>query len=484
MERLALLISAGQPEAEMKPQRLLATLLAASLLMVACGGGNGSPANSGNNGENNATPGTSSTTTGSTGSTRTAQISELRNSVDARQTTAIDWATAAEGDPINAGGGVRTGDESRVRIDTSDKSLIRIGANTEFQLLEFSPQTENPVTRLHLDAGQVWVQVTEALGTGSFEVETPAGVATVRGSLMSVAFDRAAGQLAVTCLEGECELRDQAQNTVQLVAGEASEIVGVGQGPGAVRRMRRVELQAWIDNFPEAAEIAGRLLALLGEETPTPTTPGGSVGQTACDHPYFPMRPGATWTYSSNVGAVIWTIESVTGDTTSASAVMAFTMAEIQGTYNWTCTASGGLTSYDFGNMSGAGLTVFNFEVSNTSGSFLPPAELLTVGYGWTNVYDTSMSFSGAGEGSSTSSTNESLTVIGAEPVSFGGETFEAIQVARSGSITTQGSFGGISVPSQTIPINSTMVFARGVGPTSFTDDTGNTQQLVSYNIP
>lgn len=469
----------------MKTKPALTTLLAASLLLTACGGGNNPPTDSGNSGANNPTSSTSSTTTGST---RTAQISELRNSVEARQTTTIDWGAAADGQEINAGGGVRTGDESRVRIDTSDNSIIRIGANTEFQLLEFSPQAENPVTRMQLDEGQVWAQVTKALGTGTFEVETPAGVATVRGSLMSVAFDAAVGQLAVTCLEGECELRDRAQNAVQLAAGDAADILGVGQGPGAVRRINRLELQGWIDNFPEAGEIARRLLAGLIEDTPTPSGGSGTggVGQTACDHPYLPMRPGATWTYNTSEGQTTWAITSVTGNAQSANAVMTFTAADIQGTYNWTCTADGGLVSYDFGSFTGVGLgTVVNMEVSNASGVWLPPANLLTPGYSWANAYETSFSVTipDSGEGSALSSTNENASVTGTEPVTFGGQTFEGLQISRTGTQSFQITIGGFSGPGQAVPINSTMVLARGVGIIS-TVDSGNATQLVSYSLP
>lgn len=482
---MGLELAVAAQETEMKTQHTLSTLLAASLLMVACGGGGNSPTDSGNGGVNNPTPSTSATTTGPN---RTAQISELRNNVEARQTTTLDWGVAADGQEINAGGGVRTGDESRVRIDTSDNSIIRIGANTEFQLLEFSPQAENPVTRMQLNEGQVWAQVTKALGTGTFEVETPAGVATVRGSLMSVAFDATAGQLAVTCLEGECELRDRAQNAVQLVAGDAADILGVGQGPGAVRRINRLELQGWIDNFPEAGEIARRLLAGLLEDTPTPAggSGAGGVGQTACDHPYFPMRPGATWTYDTPNGQNVWTVTSVTGDAQSANAVMTFTALDVQVTYNWACTAEGGLVSYDFGSFNVAELgTVVSLQVHNATGVWLPPASLLTVGYGWTNAYETTFTINSTdlGEGSAQSATAESVTVTGAEPVNFGGQTFDGVQLSRTGTQSYQISIGGFSGPGHSVPINSTMVLARGVGIVSIVDDS-TTTQLVSYSLP
>jgi hypothetical protein len=110
--------------------------------------------------------------------------------------------------------------------------------------------------------------------------------------------------------------------------------------------MTRAQLRDWLDNFPEAREIIQRLLDRFPEdETATPPS-SGSVGQTACDHPYFPMRPGATWTYQTDTGSFTWTVDSVEGTPESATAVMTFNVADVSGTYNWTCTAAGGLVSY------------------------------------------------------------------------------------------------------------------------------------------
>jgi len=178
---------------------LVATTLACSALG---GGGAGTaPAATTGPGGAEATPGAG----GSTGSeTRSANISEIRNTVEARESDSADWQTADTGEQIAEGGGVRTGDESRARLDISpDKTVLRIAPNTEFKLEALSPEPTDPVTKFVLDAGKLFVRVTKALGGGSFEVETPTGVATVRGSLMSAAYSRDDGRLIVTCLEGE-----------------------------------------------------------------------------------------------------------------------------------------------------------------------------------------------------------------------------------------------------------------------------------------
>ncbi len=153
---------------------------------------------------------------------RQAQIAELANVVSARPAQTQAWQTAALGDVLGAGGGVLTGDASRARLDLSDGSILRLSANTEFQLLAFPPSAETPVTRLQVAAGQLWVIVTTLVTGASVEVETPTGLATVRGSLLSVE-QASGGGLQITCLEGECRLRNPASNAeVVLQPGQQS----------------------------------------------------------------------------------------------------------------------------------------------------------------------------------------------------------------------------------------------------------------------
>jgi hypothetical protein len=247
--------------------RLLALLTAA----LACGGPlAGSPTATV---ANTATPTAAPT---ATPVPRTAQLSEIQNDVNARDTTDDEWQTASDGQEISEGGGVRTGGESRVRLDTSDGSIVRIAANSEFTLLTFSQQPAEPLTRLRLEAGKVWAFISEALGVGMFEIETPTGSATVRGSLMSVEQDAASGLMLITCLEGQCRLSNPAGVEVDLAAGEQSEIPAPGLAPSPASPMNRAQIEDWLANFPEAQAAAQRLLDLLPPATPTlPPPPSG-----------------------------------------------------------------------------------------------------------------------------------------------------------------------------------------------------------------
>jgi hypothetical protein len=203
---------------------------------------------------------------------RTAQLSELQNSVSARDTGTVEWATASAGSLINVSGGVRTGDESRARLDTSEGSIIRIAANTEFELLEFPAELNNPITKLRLEAGKIWIIVSEALGDGNIEIETPTGIATVRGSLMSVEQTATSGTMQITCLEGACRLRGNSGQFITVPPGQQSDIPAPGQNPTAPQPMTLTQIQEWQSNVPEAVAAATNLL-----NQPTPTPPGPSA---------------------------------------------------------------------------------------------------------------------------------------------------------------------------------------------------------------
>ena len=185
---------------------------------------------------------------------RSAKVSELVNQVEARNKAEEAWTAAAESQQVNAGGGVKTGNDSKARMDTSDGSLIRIGPDTLFEVTELSGTETDPVIRLKVESGKIWIAVTKALGSGSFEVETPVGVATVRGSLMSVDQTSTSG-LAITCLEGACRLSNTSGAT-DLKPGEQTDIPSAGQAPTNARPMDRNQLEEWLQNVPEAQTAA------------------------------------------------------------------------------------------------------------------------------------------------------------------------------------------------------------------------------------
>lgn len=122
------------------------------------------------------------------------------NQVDARVTSNNNFATASLGQVLNVGGQARTGDGSNARLDFSEGTIVRLGSRTVLTVEDISAPNGNPFTRFQFEVGKLWI----SLFGGSMDIKTPVGVATVRGSFMTVEYDPTTGLLTVDCLEGNC----------------------------------------------------------------------------------------------------------------------------------------------------------------------------------------------------------------------------------------------------------------------------------------
>jgi ferric-dicitrate binding protein FerR (iron transport regulator) len=200
---------------------------------------------------------------------RTASLAELANEVNARSDPAGAWQAAALGQTIVPGGGVQTGADARARLDLSDASILRLGANTEFTLTDVSPDAPGDTASFVLSVGQMWLFVAETLGGGSFDVNTPVGVASVRGSWMGVEYHPANAHMIITCLEGECALTNSAGVRRDLVAGQQAGIKGVND-PTQPITIDAARMAEWLQFVPEAQQFSATITpGPLPTATPT-----------------------------------------------------------------------------------------------------------------------------------------------------------------------------------------------------------------------
>lgn len=151
-------------------------------------------------------------------------------------------------------------------------------------------------------------------------------------------------------------------------------------------------IQAYIANPTGPALTAVLASSPAGEsEAPTVLTPTADVGevtaeatlaatkfagyrpQTACDHPYYPLRLGATWTYLTPNGETTETVESVTGDLANANAVLAVNEGGTVLKYAYTCSPDGilhlGSATHNCSQMSGVNLPNLEALVSDATWS-------------------------------------------------------------------------------------------------------------------
>jgi len=128
---------------------------------------------------------------------RTATLAEVENQVFWKADANAVEQPAANGQTLQVGGSVRTGAKSSVALNLSEGTLIRMKEGSAFTLTALNQDSGNPFTQISMAVGKLWI----ILSGGTAQVETPAGVAAVRGSYMAVSYNPALNEMKVMCLE-------------------------------------------------------------------------------------------------------------------------------------------------------------------------------------------------------------------------------------------------------------------------------------------
>jgi hypothetical protein len=100
-----------------------------------------------------------------------------------------DWIEGEGGMSLEVGDRIKTGDDSGAEITFFDGSTIELKPDTEIEIasLDISRDTGSTTISLKQTIGSTVSRVTKILDpASSYEVETPSGVAAVRGSVMLV----------------------------------------------------------------------------------------------------------------------------------------------------------------------------------------------------------------------------------------------------------------------------------------------------------
>ena len=198
----------------------------------------------------------------------TASLSELQGLVDIRPTGEGDFAPATTESVLGVNGQIQTGDDGRVRLDLSSGTILRVAPSSLFTLASNEEVEGGLATKIKLELGQVFI----ILNGGSAEVETPSGVATVRGSILEVLVDPVTGDVYVLCAEGDCTAGNGA-GTVHFTAGQKTILYFSATGEWTLpilEDMTPEEIQNFLDNNPELLEVINEL---FNQQNPPPAPP-------------------------------------------------------------------------------------------------------------------------------------------------------------------------------------------------------------------
>ena len=190
-----------------------------------------------------------------TSAEREAVVSEVENQVVVKTTVDGEFIPAEKGVVLPQGGVLQTGETGRARLDLNPEgTIVRVAPNSSFTLPQISEVDGAPKTSIELFFGKIFI----LLNGGSVDVETPSGVASVRGSLLSVSFNPATQRIQATCLEGHCGLVNASGEDVDLVEGESAYI----DEDGVLHELAGIdqdEIQAWLNEAPELNQFLSEL---------------------------------------------------------------------------------------------------------------------------------------------------------------------------------------------------------------------------------
>jgi hypothetical protein len=164
-------------------------------------------------------------------------VVDLINQVDAHSLPEQEWEPAQVDMPVYRGGEVWAQEASTARVEVA-QGLVRVAPNTIFTFDQPDPDT----MEVGLDEGQLWLDV-DGLGAGErFEVETPAAVASVRGTRFSVRAE-ADGRTVVSTWASTVTVA--AAGEVVTVTSGLEAVVAPGDPPGEARPMSPDEQIRW-----------------------------------------------------------------------------------------------------------------------------------------------------------------------------------------------------------------------------------------------
>ena len=222
--------------------------------------------------------------------TLTAALSELQGTVGIKQPGQTDFSAASADTTLVQDGQVQTGEDGRVRLDLSSGTIIRMAPSSLFTLVSNEEVDGGLDTKLQLEAGKIFI----VLNGGSMDVETPSGVASVRGSYMSVWVDPVTLNVYVTCAEGRCHAANES-GAVDFGTGEKTILFRRNDdgtyAPPLVEDMTAEDYQDWLDENPGLEELiqqmveqAGRTLTAMAPtatEVPPTATQAAPTATTA-----------------------------------------------------------------------------------------------------------------------------------------------------------------------------------------------------------
>jgi len=253
-------------------------------------------------------------------STRYASLNDLVGTVEMRKSIS-GFGAAGDGQDLGVGSQVRTGPDSRARVQLTEGTIISMDENTTLTLAALGQDLAAPYTRLQLTGGRIWVMHP----AGTVDVETKSGNASVQGGMLSVshvAFPRFV--TTSTCLDGYCAL-ESAGVKAQIPPGATGTVkknpylrLLSNPVPQVSASIDTAEYAQWVANNPEAMDALAALVPDATLEIPVRrATNTATTTQTTTPSPTGTVTRTPTPTITSTITGTPPTSTSTASPTTT-----------------------------------------------------------------------------------------------------------------------------------------------------------------------
>ncbi len=157
-------------------------------------------------------------------------MDSLAGKVEVRLFGTEAWTTPKLGDCLFGDDRIKTDADSGVALALNDGGQLKLPALSDMSLIGARRKGDDAreVSGAELGAGELWAEVEAS--QGAFDVTTPTGVVSVRGTEFSTRVDKdkeGNPRVQVFSLKGEVEVADKdRKKKVKLLAGKTAKLLG------------------------------------------------------------------------------------------------------------------------------------------------------------------------------------------------------------------------------------------------------------------
>ena len=176
-----------------------------------------------------------------------AAIASLKGDVKLRQTNTEKYTSAYKGQMIKNGNWIKTGDGVFLSLIFLDGTNVKIHQKTEIEIKSSRITAKELKTNMYIAEGEAWSTVNKQ-GNGSFKIETPTAVASVKGTEFDINYDFNNASTILKVISGEVEFGNDDIGTILANAMEGSQINNDTKQPTKYK-ITKDDIPKWKDNI-------------------------------------------------------------------------------------------------------------------------------------------------------------------------------------------------------------------------------------------